>query len=248
MKKTTLAVAATALATSPLAVQGQDFQMEAGLEVQSIEFDRTDNDETAIGFDFTYHIQQVRTRQHVLAEAPFLERSTNLFADYKTFDEADTDNLNLGGQLYAEDLFAEAIVHRTDNGDSETDLSARVGLFVMPATRLALGYDDRGDGSVSFDAKHVQNLRAGTAINLEGGIALVDDDADTTELDLAGDYYLNRNASVGLMLTHTDNDFDSDTGVGFRGRLFFTPLVSANVAYQTDDFRDTVTLGVNARF
>lgn len=265
MRKTTLTLAIAAFAASPLAVGG-DYQMEGGLTFQDVDFDN--GDETVIGLDFTYHFDRVRTQRHPLAEAAFLERSNNVFAGYTNLDEQDLDLIDLGAEGYLEEFYLRGIVHYQDNADDETDFSVSAGYAFMPGGLATLTYDDRGPGTFSVDGKFVHNMAMDTAMNFEGSLDIVDDAADTVIIGARGDYYLNRNASVGVGLAHMDNDFDDQTSLSFGGRMFFTPMVSANIEFTIDgedesrraagefsgvnispqDGADTLTIGVDARF
>jgi len=266
MKKTALAFAVTALAATPALVSAQDYQVEGNINYSNVDPDVSGADST----DFytvsgTYHLMPVRTAGHPLAEAAFLERSSNLFASYNYEDETPyTDTIRVGSEIYMQDFYGAVEVHHVESyggPDSSNTGAALTGGFVpMDGLLLTLGYsfDEPAAGQedvLSIGGKFVQHLQAGQAFNLEGRYDIVDDDLDTTVLDLRGDYYLNNAASVGLGMTYSDNDVDDNTAITFGGRMFFTPLMSAALDYTLDSAAagpgveaDVLSVTLSARF
>jgi len=256
MKKHLLALAVSASVALPgLAIASEgDYQTEIGFQFQRVDVDNL-GDDTAIGVDATYHFPRVNTAGHPLAEAAFLERSSNIGASYVTYDDLDLDVLSLSGEAYVENFYAAAQLTRNDNGNSTNDIGVRVGFLPSDGLLLTLGFDkeeDAGPGGddlniVSLGAKYVSKMANDTAFNLEGELSRADDDDDTMALALAGDYYFNRQFSLGLRLVETDNS-DIDTAYGVGTRYFFTPVVSGELEYMSDDETDIIWARLAARF
>lgn len=242
MKKQLVALGAAAVFGLSAPALAQDFQAEGGISYVGISPDVGPSD-SAIGVDFTLHFDPVRTQGHPLAEAAFLNRASNVFGAYATFDKADLDSILLGGEFYIQDFYLRGEFNRLSGGGaSSNDYGLTVGFLPRDGLLLTLGYDkaDLADvDTITLGAKSVTKMVGDTALNLEGSLAFVDDGASTKVLALSGDYYFNPMFSAGARFAYTDNDFDSFTAVGVGARYFFTPTFSLEAEYITEDSVDT---------
>lgn len=218
MKKHYLAVAVAAAFAAQGVAHAQDYQMEAGVSYAD------DSNDSEIGLDFTYHIEMVKTADRPLAEAAFLGRNSNVSAFYVNPDDSNfEDTLGLGVEWWFEDIYVAAAFSDTD-GDNE--LGLQVGYMLDDGFLVYAGFSDSDSmdvSGISLGTKYVAN-----SINLEAEVVRYDDDSDTTQFMVAGDYYINNNFSVGA----TVDKFERFAATyGLRSRYFFTPVLSAEVGY-----------------
>lgn len=251
MKRTVLAMAVMALGMG--SAQAQDYQMELGGSYADYNSD-VGADDSVMALDFTFHLNGVKTAGRPLAEAAFLGHSNNLFAEYATFDDADVDGWNVGGEFYVNQLYLRGEYGSTDFAGTSVDtLAARIGFMLAPNLRLAAGVDRIDDDTPGSDAannlvlegKYVSEMGGGTALNLIGDLTFADDAVDTTTLNLGADYYFSAIASLGVNLTSSDSDAPSGstTDFGLEGRYFFTPTFSGQLAYNTANDGDDDVIG-----
>jgi hypothetical protein len=262
MKKAAVAIAVAALAGMGSAV-AQDYQIELGASYTDINPDVGSGDST-LAFGGTYHLNRVKTAGHPLAEAGFLQRSSNLSAGYATTDKADVDGFGIGGEFYLTQLYLRGEYIMVDAAGTDVDtLSGRIGLMLSDSLRLAAGInrvdvDTPGTDALNhtvLEAKYVSKMAGGTALNLEGDLTFFDDGGSGTDvvgLNLSGDYYLNPMTSLGLSYFKVDSDAaagDSDD-FGIDVSHFFTPTFAGALEYRTasDGDADVITAAVTLRF
>lgn len=247
--RTALALAVSAALALPGAALAQDYQFEGGLSYFDISPDVGSSD-SAFGLDLAWYLEPVRTSGLPLAEAAFYTRASNVAFSWVTFDKADFDILNIGGEFYIDRLYLAADYIRFSNGATSDDFAIGVGYVPVDGLRLAARYvfADLGDDAFTLEAKYLAPLAGGTAFGLEAIGEFVDDDADTMSFSLAGDYYLNPSLSLGARLIYTDDDFGSDTAWGLGAKYFFTPVFSGEIEYVNSDFVDTIGIRFAARF
>jgi hypothetical protein len=250
-KALALAVAAVlvpAIATMGVA-QAQDYQFEGGLSYIDLDpdFGRSDS---VLGVDLTWHWDGVRTAGLPLQEAAFMTRAGSLQASYFTFDKADLDLLSVGAEVYVDRLYLAAEYDRFSNGATSDDFTIGIGYVPVDGLRIAGRYliADLGDDAIAAEVKYVMLLGGGTALNLEGSVEFVDDDADTRLFGALADYYFNPSFSIGARIVYVDDDFGSDTGWGVGAKYFFTPTISGEVEYFSDDFVDSIGVRFAMRF
>lgn len=211
-------------------------------------------DSSFYGLKGTYYFSGVNTRNHPLAEAAFLEKSSNIYVqgsriDLDNFDYT-VDLVALGVDYYIPDsmLFVGAAIaqaHVDDGFGSDNDSVWTAKLGITPISGLQVWSEFMEDVDVSdswnLNAKYVTPLSGETALNLE---ARYEDDEDDSTTSLVADYYLSRNFSLGAGVGFGEDD-DSYL---VRSRYFFTDKFSLEVNYATGDDSNTWQLGANVRF
>lgn len=267
MKKTSIALVLAAAGLSAGVASAQDYQFEAGISYADFSYEAGGSD-SALSIGGEYHFSPVKTSGHPLAEAAFLQNSSNLAAFYATTDESEVDTLGIGGEFYMNQLYLRGGFARGESDASGVDVTVdaligRIGIVLTPGFRVAAGIDrldtdidsnlvadPEATNNTVLEAKYVTKMSGGTAVNVEGDLTFVDDEGDTTTLALAGDYYLNPMASLGLRLASSDNDAGSTTDFGVGGRMFFTPAFSGGLEYHTagDGDDDVFEITLAARF
>lgn len=241
MKKTTLALAVVSAFAFAGAAQAQDYQMEAGFSY--LDFDT----DTAMGVDFTYHLDKVSTSGKPLAEAAFLGRNSNVSASFDTEDKSGADTLAVGGEFWFNDIYASAQIADSDNGD---ELNLRAGYMLKDGVLAYVGLDDNdsfNENSYLVGIKYVAPM-GGNYVALNG--ELLTNDGDNL-IRLTGDYYVNHSLSVGARIAETDIS-GVDTEFGLGARYFIKPNISAEIEYAQNSVAyfgsDAIGLRVAARF
>jgi len=240
--KTTLG-GAIALAFSAGAM-ASDFNVEIG--GQYVDFDFT----KGYGADVTVFFQPVSIQQGPFAEAPFINRASNLDVAYLREEDGNFDIYNVGGEFYVDDVYVAASYSRFSNGFSLDDYSMRLGYMLADNTRVTVGYDrqDMPFGSnidiYTVGFKQLTLLSADTALNLEADIGIADADKSRFAYNVSADYYLTRSFSLGARYSGVGSD--DQWGVGTR--FFFTPRFSAGAEYTRDSGDDIFALRLAARF
>lgn len=203
----------------------------------------TDNDGSDVSLDLgiRYHFNEVDTSGKPLAEAAFLNKSSNVWA--KTYNIAgDGDTVTGAG---VEFFLPDTIVYGAFNvlkDDDDTRWSATAGVTPIDGLLVTTTYVEDVDYDLNLRAKYVTTLGNGQSINLE---ASGYDGEDNFDWSLAGDYYLTNNTSVGLELSDYSG---GDTAVTVRGRHFFSHEFFAGASFTTVDDNDTIGLEAGLRF
>ena len=248
MKKTYLALAvAAALSATHGVAQAQDYNVELGISY--IDFDIEGVvDDSALEFDATFHFDTVNTAGRPLAEAAFLGRNNNVFASYLTYDDEDLDAFILGGEFWLEDIYLAA-AYESESSDTyvtEDSYAVSLGYMLGDGFLVGVGYEDgdeREHETVSVGAKYVGQLGE-NFINVEGDLAVTDGDK---VLSLAADYFFTHGFGAGLRLVESDES-GVKTAYGVGARYFFTPTISAEAEYLTQDDDKILGLRVAGRF
>ena len=238
MKKTCLALAVAAACSFHGVAQAQDYQVEAGIFY--IDFD---GDDHAIGVDGIFYLDQVQTAGRPLAEAAFLGRNNNIFASYVTVDDLDIDIFSLGGEFWINDFYVAAAYTDFD-GDAEYDVA--LGYMLSDNLLLSVIYSDGEEieeETISLNAKYVAKL-GNNFVNLEASISDTDGD---TGIAVLGDYFFTNEFSAGVRVSDSGVSGEK-TAYGVGARYFFTPTISGELEYETEDSFDTIGVRLSARF
>jgi len=112
------------------------------------------------------------------------------------------------------------------------------GLYLSSASTVSFFYDDKDDFFESFGAEYKQVVfqNDGTYMNLEAGVEQIDQfNADATLVSVGGDYYLDKNTSVGAGVSVAFGDAD---GFGFevQGTKFVDQNLSFNLGLSFTDY------------
>ncbi|MEN8720234.1 MAG: putative porin [Oceanococcaceae bacterium] len=244
MKLTTIAASAAAIAVSGSALAYQ-------FEGTGTYIDLDDANDSILAVEGVYFFAPIDDNGVPRAEADFLRRGSNVRAFYATADEADVDTLGIGGEAYIQDFYAAAALTRTETGPVESDdLSLEVGFLPMDGVRFTLGYTDldlADANRISVNGKFVRPLAGDQAFNAEVTIGQTDFVEDIIDYGVLADYFVNSNLSFGLGYADTDADNSNET-LTLRARMFFIPTLSAQIEYNSEDFNDSIELGVTGRF
>ena len=247
MKKTYLAMAVAAASLVAQPALAQDYQMEAGLSYISYDYD-AGGDDSAIGVDFRYNFETVSTAGKPLAEAQFLGRNGGVGLSYSDQDKVDYTNINIGADYWFEDIYVAAELNNYDVGFDDGNNYQLTGGYMVSDSMLAYATYLDGDGysSASFllGAKYVADM-GGNYANLEAVLGIHD---GLNNLGLVGDYFLNRELSVGAFATISDDTDIEEHTFGVAAKYFITPVVSGELEYAIQDKDSAIGIRLAARF
>lgn len=239
MKLKTL-VATMALTCASSVALAQNYNFEVGVNYTDIDRDVGGSDDS-FGVYGKYYFQEVRPGNNPLAEAAFINRSSNAYV----VGGDDLDVVTAGVEFYVPDtiFYGAAEIRREDyDGQStENDWGVRLGLTPLAGLLVWTQYYDEPGYDANIHAKYVMPLGGGNFLNVEGGYT----DGDNNDVfEIAGDFYFDRTFSVGA--GYTDNDYDD--GFMLRTRKFFTPEISGELEFTKWDSDDVITIGASFRF
>lgn len=232
----TVALAATNFAYA------EDYQVDVG----AFYSDASDVNVTAMGVGLEYHFKAVDTSDKPLAEAAFLNHSSNITAavarteiEFSGF-EADATITAIGAEFYVPNsvFYLGANYTDPDQGDGYFDVTA--GLY-FDSLLVTTTYVEDVDYELNLQAKYVNQLGGGKAVALSGSFY----DGDGGNIISAGlDYYFTHQTSVGATLT----DYDGENEFEVRARHFFTGTVYAGISYADIDNSSEITIDAGMRF
>jgi hypothetical protein len=238
--KTKILAASILLACSSAVIHAQSYQIEGGLSINEYDPDFGRND-TSIGAYGEYHFKRVQTANRPLAEAAFLQKSSNAYVrGYR-----DLDVIYAGAEFYIPDtmFYIAGEIQRVDVPGSgrNNDWGVRLGLTPIAGLLVWTSYYDEPGYDLNLHAKYVLDLGRNNAINVEAGY--IDGD-DNNAVYVFGDFYFDRTFSVGAGYS---DEYDDDAFT-LRTRKFFTNSVSGELAYTAADDYDSFTIGGSMRF
>ncbi|WP_193911451.1 putative porin [Cellvibrio polysaccharolyticus] len=239
MKKKILAASMLALLGSGAAL-AQPYQIEAGASLNHVDADHASSD-TQFGAYGIYHFNQVQTANRPLAEAAFLQRSSNAYVR----SSQDFDLIQAGAEFYIPDtiFYVAAELLRTDydNSDHNNDWGVRAGVTPLEGLLVFTQYYDEVGYDFNVHAKYVMDLGYSNALNLEAGYTDFD---HHNAVYVYGDYYFNRSFSAGVGY----NDIHDNDAFTVRARNFFTPAIAGEAAFTKGNNFDQFTIGASIRF
>jgi Putative general bacterial porin len=188
---------------------------------------------TSTEYSGTYYFSQVSTDATPLAEAAFLGKNSSINLSYFRSESEDFDGLDsksVSASFFIPNSIFFAGVGYTED-DDENDATFNLGITPINGLLITTQHNKEADEyNENLYAKYVMQLNGGKALNLEGQVSK-DEDTDETEYTLIGDFYFNRNFSIGAAFT----DYDAGTAYGLSARHFFTDTISVEAEYYRID-------------
>ena len=232
------------------------YQAEVGASLAYIDPDSADS---IVGFavDGTYYFNPVQIKNSPLNEAAFLNRASNVNANfgYASNDDVKLYNFGLGAEFFIPDSDLYARVNFSHNEAEhgfgsfsvDTELqtySAEIGYLPTPGLLLAAGLsgwdNDVEDGiDPTLRAKFVGPF-GNNNVNLEAYIGF----GDLDEFRLQADYYINRSLSIGA--DYYDNDAVDEFGLNIKKFINTQTSLEARVGFA--DAEDNFSLRAAYRF
>ncbi len=231
--------AAALLLTSSLTL-AQSYQFEVG--VNATHYDpKHGGSDTQLGAYGEYHFTRVQTANRPLAEAGFLQRSSNIYA----FAHQDLDVLQAGAEFYIPNsiFYVAAEVIRVDlpGQPRNNDWGVRLGLTPIEGLLVWTSYYDEPGYDANIHAKYVMDLGHLNYLNIEAGFHDYDHD---NSYYLFSDFYFNPTFSAGVGY----NDWGDDDGFTIRTRKFFNPTIAGEASFTKLDSGNALLVGASLRF
>jgi len=239
MKK--LAIASALLSAIAVTGTAHAYQAEVGGSYTYKDQDRF-GDSDRFSVDGKYYFNPVQTRNAPLAEAAFLDRASNVSAQYAHEEDDPTKNDQYGAGIEYfvpnSDFYLSGNIGREeikpnskylDNKVKVNHYSGEVGYLPVPGLLVAAGAKtvDVKDGdretSPTLRAKYVTKLGQND-VNLEAYSAF----GDNKEVKLKGDYFIDKTLSVGVDYQKLDYDNTpiNSNEWGISAKKFFNQQVS----------------------
>ena len=231
MKKSTLLLGLSLLSSSVFA---NNYNNQVDFNYLNID------DFNVINLEGTHYFDSVTTNNTAWAEAAFMGRNNSASVGYTNFD-SDAYSLSLGGDYYHENIFVglDVTYVDVDGGSSDTNVAGELGYFFAKNWLVSVSANDESfSDSVALNTKYIATLSGGAFFNFEA--SYLNDHKDFTA---AADYYWTARSSVGLNLS-TEEGYD----FGIEAQHFFSPTISARIAYIAFSDDDAVSVGVTGRF
>ncbi|AZQ86108.1 putative porin [Colwellia sp. Arc7-635] len=231
MKKSTLLLGLSLLSSSVFA---NNYNNQVDFNYLNID------DFNVINLEGTHYFDSVTTNNTAWAEAAFMGRNNSASVGYTNFD-SDAYSLSLGGDYYHENIFVglDVTYVDVDGGSSDTNVAGELGYFFAKNWLVSVSANDESfSDSVALNTKYIATLSGGAFFNFEA--SYLNDHKDFTA---AADYYWTARSSVGLNLS-TEEGYD----FGIEAQHFFSPTISARIAYIALSNDDAVSVGVTGRF
>lgn len=259
-------IAAASLLGAPLALAAT-YQGEFSAAYQDNDYE-SGVDGRFIGLEGKYHFAPVDTSTGPLAEAAFIEKSSNV---YVQLGAEEIKGAGQTGDLYVRSIGADFYIPNSmfflGAGVTEVKVKAPgvsydwesswfVKAGVTPIKGLQLWSEFEEDVDVSeqwnINGKYVMPLAGEQALNLEASYEKSKIDIADDTITLAADYYIDRNLSIGGGLTNTSYvsqaDINASTDYFVRARNFFTDKASLELSYVDGEYENSLLVGGTIRF
>jgi hypothetical protein len=248
--KLKIIVAACVLVTSGV-VMADPYQVELGAKVLRFKDDSTLGGSDKLHeyeIDGAYYFNQVSTNNVPLAEAAYLGKNTNIFANL--YDVPQQHNISgshtavVGGELYIPEsfLYVQAgVIRTTAKHYTDNDWFTSVGITPIDGLLITTQYSHDSGYDANIHGKYVTAIGNDQYINVEAEITDAD---DGTIKAIGGDFYFDSTFSVGATISsqHSDNAYT------IRTRKFFTEKFSGELSYTDYPDGNMIMGGLSVRF
>lgn len=270
MKLLPTIIAAIGFVSAPL-VMAANYQAEISAAYEDIDYADSNGEGTFIGLEGKYYFAPVDTTGHPLAEAAFIEKSSNVYVQLGTEEfKAAGQKADLYGRVIGVDFYVPNSIFFLGAGVAEVKSKAPAALGqsydwesawfvkagVAPIDGLLIWSEFTEDVDVkdewNINGKYVLPLAGEQALNLEASyekskLGWADD-----TITMAADYYLDRNLSLGAGFVNTSYNSSvnssADTDYFIRARNFFTDKASLELTYMDGEYENSFLVGGTIRF
>jgi hypothetical protein len=263
-------IAAAGFLSAPFALSAT-YQSELSAGYVDIDVDNSSADGYGVVLEGKYHFSPVNTANNPLAEAAFIEKSSNVYVQLGTAELKDAgQKIDFYERSIGIDLYIPNSIFYLGAGVSESKVRSTPGLGVSsdwdsswfvkagvaPITGLLVWSEFEEDVDISdqwnINGKYVLPLSGEQALNLEASyekskLGFTDD-----TISMAADYYIDRNLSVGGGFVNTSYaanvSNNSETDYFLRARNFFTDKASLELSYVDGEVENSLLIGGTIRF
>lgn len=268
------------LATTSTIISAETYNLEADISFTKKDYFGEDIDSSLL--DVTYYFKDIDNSKGPLAEAVFLNKSSEASVKYGNASQEYLKNYNTWGLVgrYVSDtgfIITLDYINKgitTINGDEYVIDSGylEVGGYISDVSTLTLSLSSNQNDEAGFDGiisnttsvryNHLFLMENDTSIKLNARLAYNTYKNDEYNLDdfgiidLSGDYYFNRQLSVGLdFMRFKQNSRDQTaTKYGINSNYFINDKVSVSGAWSLTEVEDSsedansFTISLNGRF
>lgn len=219
-------------------------------EIRAAYFDSDKQESTALAGKF--HFRPVETASHPLAEAAFLERSSNISLSHtrNEFGPTNTDTAVAvvalyipQAMLYIAPIYVRASSKLYDYSASQSEWGVAVGITPIEGFRLSTTYADEVDYETNFEIKYLLSFANNTAINMEFGYADASTPYMSDTISRAVDFYFDRTFNVGIEMISKGT-----TTHAISTEKFFTETFSGYASYRKGYNDEGWIIGASMRF
>lgn len=236
--------AAVLLSMSASIALADTYQLEVGGAFWGTEYGR------GLAFAGEGHFSPVNTSGHPLAEAAFLERSSNIFFAHQLFEDDDygrDEVTSLELEYYVpHSLFYIGAGYQEfsyeDGWYEGNDWNVTLGLTPADGLLLTTTYENEEGYNLNLGARYFTALNHGTGLGLRAEYWSFDWD---DRIHLEADYYLDSTLSFGVIVEKFGY-----TRIGAQAQKFFNPAFSgwARYVFGDSDSINSWDLGLSFRF
>lgn len=245
MKKIFAGLTVSLLAAS--IANASDYQFDVAGLVANRDYDNGD-DSSTLGVGIEFHFVPVDTSKGPLAEAAFINKSSNISAMqyWRESDDFDSDLTIVSGELYIPNtMFYVGLDYAYLDGDGDINddsWTLTAGLTPIENLLVTTSYNEDVDYEPNVAAKYLFGLSNGATLVANGRFVSVDNGDDTISAGL--DYYFNRYTGVGFNITDTEGNQTTEVHI----KHFFLEDAYAGLSYSENDYTDTIAISGGFRF
>lgn len=240
-----------------------NYQYVLGTSYSYLDFDNPlSSDGQALSASATYHLEPVQTRNHPLAEAAFIERSSQISASYSRLDldglfgGAGGNSGTLSSNIYIDRFFLGGELSRNESVSTgptgvrttrTTDYHVQAGYSPLRGTLFTLGYGERDENDLwSLSGRSVKPIGGEQAVAIASSAEFTDD-SERYSVELG--YYFTRYSSLNTGITHfAPENTSSQTRYTIGASYFVTPKVGLGASYGYQENLDTWQVDARVRF
>lgn len=249
----------------PLSVTAQSYRAEVGAELWQVSYDfgSAAYDLDAIGFEGTFHLQELEAQNVPMAEWAYVAKSNNVSVKHTILDFAGGDTVydiaRLEWYFTEQKIYAAPFFLYTDT-DSSNYWGISLGGTPIEGLRVFTTLIEGVEYDLNVFAKYLMTLKNGKMLSIEGGLemdASEDLDGTTDYFGAAVDYYLDSTWSIGGFYHNSSNlnsffmqgnYFLGDSSIGLRSTKFVTDELCVNGSIAMGDEVDSLKIGIDFRF
>ncbi|WP_018692725.1 porin [Algicola sagamiensis] len=251
-----------------LGAQAEQYKFEVGGSYTTAEADLSKQDIDTITVDGKFFFEGLKVDNGPRKEAEFLSRASNVRTSYTRNDienADDEDKFGLGVTYHFRAPVYVAFDLTIDNDNDQNIYDLEAGYYLNKEWTVFADVEtvdvDGGDNATNWGigTKTVKSVSANQWVALEAKYKMLDLDGKgvhDNQWMIGGDFFFNRDLSIGLDITMAGEDVLStdDKAFAFNATYYVSPQVSLAGTYTTtsnenkgSDF-DAFGLGVRARF
>jgi hypothetical protein len=244
MKAKNILVMSALLASGFAVAESYEFELKA--HTSRHDFDGASSKIYVYGLGGAYYFNAVTTANVPLAEAAFLGKNSNVYADASRFS-ASGQHLNayqVGAEFYIPEnfLYVNAGVTKIKGQNfSDSDWYTSAGITPIDGLLISTIYSHDAGYDANLSVKYVTAIGGSQFINVQASVA--DEDEGAIKM-IGGDFYVNNSLSFGGAISQQQ----SENTFTLRARNFFTEEISGEISFEDAPDENSIRVGASVRF